>query len=699
LLVTKLEAGGPDVTRVVAKAQEGVFTALKKKGVPLTRGCVGLSIMALSKSPCFIRSMSALACWNGCNKESAIALLVKTAEENQAGLRVYEEVEDGSGMIRLLKEVEQPSKSQEPVWAVAIMKADRDYHMLPLTSVNPLHIHVENPVPQDKDSAEEAANHVMEAIAKAKAIGINNKPKPQGDAADWWKAKLEALKEEKLAAGKKTGKGGKATQAMRAEDIPAKLDYTSSEVSTPRGRGKGVLDIATSSKDPQVVRWRDEVCDLFGEENTIFAGEEQALEESKAMFLENQAREERARLQREQRARVLSQDMLKLALNRLAVPVQPPRPRLFNFPTFEEYRGIVRMARLNKWKSDRDELQDYNMIIYRPREVEKWSLVPKPNPECGPSWLWEGQGKTTAWGRWGPPPGVNTVWCGGWWPHIMPQGSKPTPFFRPARPTMAAATVENVKIWGDLIYYYPFRATVGVNWQENVVICNGEKQDVFLVGSTVLANKHAFKVEYVPGSSETLIQLVRTERSLLDPIKAEMMVRSGMSRFFNHYRSSTILRSKVDALETVVKRRIGYTVAESLPLTPVEVAALGVAKSCAARGQYGKTTVKAEQSIRYTRDKVAAMKVITGGKPYNWGYCYSCGVDKGGKRMPGRMCSNSCMSDDIVNRLVRAGHHVTTHYKPVVYPGVVETKSMHPPLKKTAKSTVTGDCAAFRPPH
>jgi len=78
------------------------------------------------------------------------------------------------------------------------------------------------------------------------------------------------------------------------------------------------------------------------------------------------------------------------------------------------------------------------------------------------------------------------------------------------------------------------------------------------------------------------------------------------------------------------------------------------------------------------------------GAPLLWGWCFSCGGSSSA-RMPQRMCT-ACHSSRCGNPIVRnaaAGHPVASPTNPLVYEGVINTPSRHPPLKKGVETVAT----------
>lgn len=102
--------------------------------------------------------------------------------------------------------------------------------------------------------------------------------------------------------------------------------------------------------------------------------------------------------------------------------------------------------------------------------------------------------------------------------------------------------------------------------------------------------------------------------------------------------------------------------------------------------------LKATAGVQYGHCGGTALGRKTG-TYFAWGDCYSCGKVLPGKRLPGRMCKHC--EPTVSSRYCSEGWRVTRHGE-VVYPGVVQTDSRHPPLKRSKETTATPLC--FREP-
>lgn len=90
------------------------------------------------------------------------------------------------------------------------------------------------------------------------------------------------------------------------------------------------------------------------------------------------------------------------------------------------------------------------------------------------------------------------------------------------------------------------------------------------------------------------------------------------------------------------------------------------------------------------RTGVVAQAFPLFGGPLSWGWCFSCGGCSSA-RMAHKMCT-ACHSSRSGNPVVRnaaAGQPVASSTQPLVYEGVINTPSRHPPLKKGVETIAT----------
>ncbi|QKI29254.1 hypothetical protein 1 [Forsythia suspensa yan-like virus] len=149
--------------------------------------------------------------------------------------------------------------------------------------------------------------------------------------------------------------------------------------------------------------------------------------------------------------------------------------------------------------------------------------------------------------------------------------------------------------------------------------------------------------------------------------------------------------------DPAVRLRVDW--ASAVKSAPDELsAALGVCRNVAATRAWGPDAPSPSECLPYV---VGADRAFASGQNYSlpvgagftWGKCYSCGNTPSKKRLPGRLCG--CKPTPAA-KVAAMGLHVTSPGG-IVYPGVVTTKSQHPPIKE-GKAT----CASkqvFRDSH
>lgn len=112
--------------------------------------------------------------------------------------------------------------------------------------------------------------------------------------------------------------------------------------------------------------------------------------------------------------------------------------------------------------------------------------------------------------------------------------------------------------------------------------------------------------------------------------------------------------------------------------------------------QGGEGAPKAEVAANYVSSLLDHNSAVpfsySGGHPFEWGYCYSCGANLPGKRMPGRLCG---CDPTPAARICSQGGRIAK-LGGVTYPGVVTTMSQHPPLKEGKQTLATSQ--VFRGP-
>jgi hypothetical protein len=288
-------------------------------------------------------------------------------------------------------------------------------------------------------------------------------------------------------------------------------------------------------------------------------------------------------------------------------------------------------------------------------------------------------------------PPTEMEWVGGWWPSVDGAGQKVGTWL-PAFKMMAdvrSACLESLDRL-DAVYYLPYSPVHGLTVKGCRTLTDGTRATMlFEEGDVVASEGHHFRVEKVRVREFDLLQLVSMRPKAIATL-------SRWARVIRAPRSIAIEPKLPAALPVDLKNRLEWTVAMQVAPEP-ELAPLGVLRSQAAKLQFDGTTVgpwEVGHALRVIRQSTASASVpfgYAGGKPYAWGYCYSCGKSLPGS-MPGRLCG--CPQTGAA-RSVAEGWHVAAHGRPC-YPGVVETMSRHPPLKKGKETMATP--SVFRVP-
>lgn len=114
----------------------------------------------------------------------------------------------------------------------------------------------------------------------------------------------------------------------------------------------------------------------------------------------------------------------------------------------------------------------------------------------------------------------------------------------------------------------------------------------------------------------------------------------------------------------------------------------------AASGWTGVDPQSAKDIVSVLTSRYGPVHSVAG--PYGWGYCYSCGAPASGK-LDQRICKGCTGHNTTLGRMVAVGCKVTSQKSPVAYPGVVWTRSKHPPLKSGVETVAT--MGNFPMPH
>lgn len=287
-------------------------------------------------------------------------------------------------------------------------------------------------------------------------------------------------------------------------------------------------------------------------------------------------------------------------------------------------------------------------------------------------------------------------WAGEWWP-LSGCGA---PSLRQAvrewlrTPTTVSATPDYANRFGTRVHYRP-PVMEGV-WRacaERQVTDGHKVTAFFTAGDAVVCNNITYVAEQVQGS-----ELLR-----LKPVEASCgcVIRNSLPTWLGRLAK----RSTDGAGLTVIpKTECGVTAREQAMVkwcvrtqtmrNPLEIAAMTRLRQVAAAKDY-KDCTDADRAAAFVNAVTAShpqLESVAG--PFAWGYCYSCG-----KQLPGRFKQRLCegcqkRKNTGLGELVSRGEHVCSTTQPVVYPGVVNTPTRHPPLKEGVKTRA--DESVFR---
>lgn len=303
-----------------------------------------------------------------------------------------------------------------------------------------------------------------------------------------------------------------------------------------------------------------------------------------------------------------------------------------------------------------------------------------------------------------PPSGLGLIWADGWYPSQMDKtcmsgGSwvRKIGLCKEA-PVLVQAVSRLAATYLDRVLYYPLRLTPGM-WEveDRYVTDNYNKDQYFVAGDVLTVGGSTFKAVAIMLKDVALIELIPVERSLIDMIVPECLkrLRPVLGRY--DYDQQLILNMAVP--DTTVDKARWHVTFHSL-VDPVEISTYQQMRNDAAREDYGPDAPQPDQCERVVKHLVAlkpSRPVIAGGSSFAWGYCYSCGATMKGT-YKGRLCMECARGKNSdLGKLIAEGDHVCNASVPIVYPGVVNTKSRHPPLKEGVETWATDDVLRTSP--
>jgi hypothetical protein len=288
-------------------------------------------------------------------------------------------------------------------------------------------------------------------------------------------------------------------------------------------------------------------------------------------------------------------------------------------------------------------------------------------------------------------------WTSGWMVSLNPGVAMPSPLLR-GSVHLAAASVKQAAWYLDSVLYYPLPSGSGLTPMGRRDFTDGVEQvSTFRHGDTLQIAGESWSASWSVNGEE-LLCLTRVEKPALPSLSHFVRTHTvRLRQWCGLSPPTTVVRApQPEPLDDEVKLRIDWTAVQQS--APDELQAmLQQARNVAASRRWGETAPNPFSSSNYVAGLGPLVKSrpfgYAGGRPFRWGYCYSCGKLLPSARMPGRLCG--CPPTPAARTLAR-GEHVTC-VGGVVYPGVVSTESQHPPLKEGKETLATDQCFRAAP--
>lgn len=267
-------------------------------------------------------------------------------------------------------------------------------------------------------------------------------------------------------------------------------------------------------------------------------------------------------------------------------------------------------------------------------------------------------------------------WRGGWFPSQCPE--RPSLLRQQLLNAVsdvdyASATLDNFERFGTRTAYLEVRFEGGLHLAGRRTVTDGQMSvEFFTAGDTLHLRGASWCVRRV---SSGALRVVPT------CVTAGIRGRQPFSRF----RRGVRVQAAVKGLDATSRAKALWQVVCLSNENATETAILNRMRGDEAKNEY--KGVDAESSADLVR--VLASRYRSAGNvagPYAWGHCYSCGGPLQGK-MKQRICCPG--KNGQLARYVAEGLKVTSHAEPVRYPGVVHTRSRHPPLKDGVETIAT----------
>lgn len=278
------------------------------------------------------------------------------------------------------------------------------------------------------------------------------------------------------------------------------------------------------------------------------------------------------------------------------------------------------------------------------------------------------------------PPGCLN-WRAGWWPSVGTKAVSCMDILPRLRPDVASATLDYALAHLDSVLYLPVEIRAPLYVARRRIVSDGHKRaQFFLAGDVVRAGRSTYRAEPVRQWGVDLLKLVCNTTSFSDSVSQAFR---GLIPFVNRCKSVVLETNGEDPVSEEAKTAVRWVFNMHTVKDTVEIAALAQVKNRAAAQGYSAESDQPDEAAEWVRRHRQLYPSSDGvGGPYKWGYCFSCG-----KQLPGtfkhRLCSECTKGQNSgLGRMVADGLQVTSHANPIVYPGVVNTNSRHPMLKK-----------------
>lgn len=268
-------------------------------------------------------------------------------------------------------------------------------------------------------------------------------------------------------------------------------------------------------------------------------------------------------------------------------------------------------------------------------------------------------------------------WRGGWFPSQCPP--RPGLFLqfvwnKTRSVDFASATLDNFELFGTSPRYVEVRFEGGLHLAGRRTVTDGvASMEFFTAGDTIHAHGCTWSVQRDVSGWLRVV-----------PTTAAAGVRTWVP--LAALRSGARVQAAMAAVEDEVRRKALWQVVCLTNDNPTETAILNRMRGDAAQNEYeGADAESCADLARVLASRYRSAGNVSG--PFAWGHCYSCGGALTKGKMRQRICCPGQNSD--LAKMVAEGCKITSHSAPVRYPGVVWTKSRHPPLKSGVQTVAT----------